>query len=414
MRPLFTLFLLLVLPVASQSSTEGVYARYRDTVLQVKIVDVASGAKASIGSGFMVSADGLVVTNYHVVAELIHQPGRYRAEYIRGDAGGSGPLQLLDIDVVHDLALLRGAKLTGAFLRPRLDVPAKGERLFAFGNPHDLGLTIVEGTCNGLLEDSLYDKIHFTGAINAGMSGGPVIDGRGAVVGVNVASGGNQLGFLVPARHVAALLKGSGGNPAEPLLERVRSQLLANQDRYMRGLLGKPFVTEKIKGYDLPARLAPFLKCWGDSRHEPDNLYDQVVQTCASDDDIFLTRQQATGGIRFRHDHYSSADLGPVRFYGLMERQFNKPDFDPDGDEKSVANFVCTSDLVAGGGSDVKVVFCLRPYKKLKGLFDAYLSVATLAGRDQALQSSLLISGVSDANALAFARSYLEAIRWNP
>jgi len=414
MRLLATFLLLLALPAAAAASTEGIYARYRDTVLQVKIVDVASGAKASIGSGFMVSADGLVITNYHVVAELIHQPGRYRAEYIRGDAGGSGHLQLLDIDIVHDLALLRGEKLKGPFLRPRLDVPAKGERLFAFGNPHDLGLTIVEGTCNGLLEDSLYDKIHFTGAINAGMSGGPVIDGRGAVVGVNVASGGNQLGFLVPARHVAELLKGGGGTPDETLLERVRQQLLANQDRYMAALLAQPFVTEKIKGYDLPARIAPFLKCWGDSSHEPDNLYDQVIQSCATDDDIYLTRRQSTGVIRFRHDHFASSDLGTLRFYGLMESQFNKPAFDPDGDEKSVDNFICTSDLVSGGGSDLKVVFCLRPYKKLQGLFDAYLTVATLAGRDQALQSTLLLSGVSDANALAFTRSYLEAIRWNP
>lgn len=413
MRLLATLFLLL-LPAVAFSSTEGIYARYRDSVLQVKIIDQASGAKATIGSGFAVSADGLIVTNYHVVADLIHQPGRYRAEYIRGDAGGKGPLQLLDIDVVHDLALLRSDQLKGPFLRLRLPVPAKGERLFAFGNPHDLGLTIVEGTCNGLLDDSLYDKIHFTGSINAGMSGGPVIDGRGAVVGVNVASGGNQLGFLVPARHVAKLLERGGGDPAVPLLERVRGQLLANQERYMQGLLGQPFTTEKIKGYDLPARIAPFLKCWGDSRHEPDNLYDQVIQTCASDDDIYLSRQQSTGVIRFRHDHFASSELGSLRFYGLLERQFNRPDFDPGGDEKSVDNFVCTSDLVAGDASNAKVVFCLRPYKKLKGLYDAYLSVATLAGSDQALQSTLFLSGVSDANALAFARSYLEAIRWKP
>jgi hypothetical protein len=410
MRSILPLLLLLMLPGLAGASTEGVYARYRDAVLQVKIVDQGSGSKSSIGSGFMVSADGLVITNYHVVAELIHQPERYRAEYLRGDAGGSGALQLLDIDVVHDLALLRGATLRGPFLRPARQLPAKGERLFAFGNPHDLGLTIVEGTYNGLLEDSLYDKIHFTGSINPGMSGGPVVDRQGAVVGVNVATAGNQIGFLVPARHVAELLARRGGDPAVPLLERLRTQLLDNQQRYFATLLAAPLPVEPFKDYRLPGKLAPFIKCWGDSRHEPDDYYEQTIESCSTSDDIFLSAEQSTGAIRFRHDLFSSDELGMLRFYGLVERQFNQTRLAPRGDEKSVDNFVCTGDLVALGALDAKAVLCLRPYKKLAGLYDAYLTVATLAGRAEALQSTFFLSGVSDANALRFARRYLEAI----
>ena len=60
---------------------------------------------------------------------------------------------------------------------------AHGARLYSIGNPHDLGISIVEGTHNGLLRHTLYPRIHFTGPINPGMSGGPTITPEGAVVG---------------------------------------------------------------------------------------------------------------------------------------------------------------------------------------------------------------------------------------
>ena len=48
--------------------TSRVFAAYKDEVVQIQLIDVASGSKASIGSGFRVSADGLLVTNFHVVS----------------------------------------------------------------------------------------------------------------------------------------------------------------------------------------------------------------------------------------------------------------------------------------------------------------------------------------------------------
>ena len=79
--------------------------------------------------------------------------------------------------------------------------------IYSLGNPHDLGMILVPGTYNGLQKYSFYPRIHFTGAVNAGMSGGPTVDAAGKVVGVNVASAGNQLGFLVPADALQALLQ---------------------------------------------------------------------------------------------------------------------------------------------------------------------------------------------------------------
>ena len=63
----------------------------------------------------------------------------------------------------------------------------KGERLFAMGNPLDLGFTIVEGTYNGLVDYSYNERIHFSGALNPGMSGGPTVTADGRIAGINVA-----------------------------------------------------------------------------------------------------------------------------------------------------------------------------------------------------------------------------------
>ena len=60
----------------------------------------------------------------------------------------------------------------------------QGATVYSLGNPHDLGLIVVPGTYNGLQKHSFYPRIHFTGAVNAGMSGGPTVDAAGKVVGV--------------------------------------------------------------------------------------------------------------------------------------------------------------------------------------------------------------------------------------
>ena len=93
--------------VDAQSSTaDHVYASARPRLLQIRTLLDSAGRQTSLGSGFLISADGLAVTNYHVVSQYALEPATYRLEYAAPD-GSHGAVKLRAIDVVNDLAVVR-------------------------------------------------------------------------------------------------------------------------------------------------------------------------------------------------------------------------------------------------------------------------------------------------------------------
>ena len=389
------------------------FAEHKDLVLQVRMLDRASGSKASIGSGFQVSEQGHVVTNFHVISELIYHPDQYRAQY-RFEDGRTGDLVLRAIDIVHDLALLQAEGLDNGYLRIERQEPLKGEQLYAFGDPHDLGLTIVPGTYNGLLEKSIYDKIHFTASINPGMSGGPALNQQGMVVGVNVSTAGNQLSFLVPARYVVDLIAHGEMQTDEDVdfTAHARDQLLHNQARYVDELLAAPLTRVTMQNFLVPGRFAPFLNCWGDTQQRDDTLYEWAYRSCSSSDHLFLSEKQSSGVISFTHELFSTEHLGPIRFFGFLQQQFQAQGPRIDAEEEMVTNYDCETGFVEHNRVQSKVVFCLRAYKKFEGLFDAFMKSSALTRTDEALQSTLTLAGVSYDSAIRLSRAFLETIEW--
>ena len=397
--------------LAAQAETQQVFSRYQDRIVQVRILESSSGSKAGVGSGFVAGANGLIITNYHVISDLVHKPEQYRGEVLTA-SGRVASLRLISFDVVHDLALVAtDIQFSSHF--PLATGPLEiGQRLYSIGTPLDLGFTIVEGTYNGLLETSLYEKIHFTGSINPGMSGGPALLPDGRVVGVNVATAGNQVSFLVPAKYVLALL-GRTKN-LEPLAHdaayaTLRSQLMANQARYMETLLAAPLATTSLGNYRVPARIAPFMRCWGDANRTPENVYEQISQQCSSEDDIYLSRGQQTGIMHFQHDYYTGKNINRFRFYSLYQAQFNTPYTRVPATQEDVSRFACHTHFVAHKSLNFKAALCLRRYKQLPGLYDAVLRAATINENTRGVQTTLMLAGVTADNAQRFARRYLES-----
>jgi hypothetical protein len=395
-------------------TTPEIFKQYSAPVAKIEDVETGSAAKASIGTGFFVDAGGRVVTNYHVISKLVHAPERYRIE-LTDVAGQTGTAAVLGVDVVYDLAVLRASRRAKGFLSFESNIVEQGTRLYSLGHPRDLGLTIVEGTHNGLLQHTLYPKVHFTGSLNPGMSGGPTLSPAGRVVGVNVATEGNQISFLVPAERAMALLEKTAKveiSVPESFLPEVGRQIEANQARYLAGMFGAGTPRVALGAYDLPTKPTEFFRCWADALRRKELPYVSVSHDCSTDDYIFVSSDQSSGIVRFAHQLLSTGELNPLRFFTLYSSQFQAGNAAMFGNEEEITPFRCRTRNVKAASGTLKAVVCARQYLKLPGLYDAVLKAATLGTRNAGLLSVLSLSGVSFDNVQVISRRYLENIKW--
>jgi len=164
----------------------------------------------SLGSGFIIDASGLVVTNNHVIS------GADEVNVILND-GTILKAEVIGRDTKTDLALLKvkPTKPLKAVKFGDSDTLRLGEWVIAIGNPFSLGGTVTAGIVsarNRDIQSGPYDNyIQTDAAINRGNSGGPLFNLEGEVVGVNTAiispSGGSiGIGFAVPSKTVMPVI----------------------------------------------------------------------------------------------------------------------------------------------------------------------------------------------------------------
>ena len=200
----------------------------------------------SLGSGVILSADGYVVSNYHVVG------GATDIRVVLHDGREiSGDVILADED--SDLAVL---KINTDEILPHLDLRKSdtvevGELVLAIGNPFGVGQTVTNGIISGLARTGIASgsaKGYFLqtdAPINPGNSGGPLIDISGSLVGVNTSilsrsGGSNGIGFAIPADLVGQFLV----------------QAKAGRASFIRpwaGMRGQPITFEMAASLNLPA-----------------------------------------------------------------------------------------------------------------------------------------------------------------
>jgi serine protease Do len=398
----------------SQSATSSVFRRFGEYVVKIQVVENGSGAKATVGSGFFVTANGHVVTNYHVISKLVHDPDRYHAELI--DAGGAErPITIAGVDVVHDLAVVHSETASPRYFTLAAISPDQGTRLYSFGHPSDLGLTIVEGTYNGLLRHSMYEKIHFTGSINPGMSGGPTLTADGAVVGINVSTAGNQLSFLVPVDRARALLATvTAATYVAPtsFLDVITRQITAYQATYLDGMFGPKTKTVKLGRYQVPTQPTPFFRCWADAERKPSLTYETINHNCSTDDYLYISGDQQSGVVSVSHELVTSRQLNMLRFYSLYSGIFAR-DKTPSGEREHVTKWKCSTTTIDAGSGPARTVLCVRAYRKLNGLYDAVLKAAPLGRHGSGIVSTLTLSGVTYDNIGVLSRRYVERMSWH-
>ncbi len=402
------------------ASARRIYDIGRPRLLQVRTLLRDQDSQASVGSGSLVGPGGLILTNYHVVSQVALEPQRYRLSFQTVD-GATGALQLIAFDVVHDLALVRmttpPATLAqrGLFeFRPAGTALAQGERIFSLGNPLDVGFVVVEGTYNGLVERSFLPQILFSGSLNPGMSGGPVLDDKGRIVGVNVATrrDGQQISFLVPAEFAQALIaRGAAAKPITGAVEaEMTRQLLAHQQALTTRFVALPWHQIKHAHYGMPVPQEDFMRCWGSSSPVDSKGLAFERSDCQMDTAIYINESLRTGDLSVRHEVYDGSKLGALRFSQEYSQSFRNESMGRRTHDLTAPK--CQEDFVENAGLPMRTVMCLRGYRRLPGLFDVAVLTTSVDAKTEGVQGRFDARGVSFANAMLLASHYLQGFAW--
>jgi serine protease Do len=198
---------------------------------------IDSGTQQSAGTGFIVSSDGVIVTNRHVVpvgttsvSVVLSDGTKLDNVTVLGRTGASDPL---------DVAFLKIKDAKGKTLKPvTLGDSSKmqvGDKVVAIGNAlgqfqntvtsgiiSGYGRDVQAGDSSGASSEQLQDLFQTDAAINEGNSGGPLVNINGEVIGINTAVAGNaqNIGFSIPVNDISNLIKGvlSTGKLERPYL----------------------------------------------------------------------------------------------------------------------------------------------------------------------------------------------------
>lgn len=197
----------------TQKLITSVSDRVKPTVVHIESWSRRAGTRIkALGSGVVVTADGKIVTNYHVIDKadqvqvVLDNRSRYEA-------------QVLQRDKLTDLAVLQintGSPLPFATFGDS-DQAQVGQWVLAVGNPYGLDRTVsfgiisgkgryIPGSEQGLTP--LNDFLQTDANIDSGSSGGPLVDLQGKVVGINSSGIGRGIGFTIPSKVVKEVMQG--------------------------------------------------------------------------------------------------------------------------------------------------------------------------------------------------------------
>ena len=388
--------------------------RARSSVVQIKAFFGGNTAQAFHGTGFAVAPGGVVMTNYHVVAESVLYPEKYRLEYRTPD-GQTGKITVLAIDVRHDLAVVRAEGFEAPPLALNATTPAKGARAWSIGFPLDVGLTITEGVSNGRVEDSFEPRIHYSGAINGGMSGGPALNAVGQVIGINVSGYRFEqlVSFLVPAAHAQMLIDKARKQPlaGADARKEVVAQLRAHAAELLGALEGA-LSTQTVAGYALPARLSSFIECGASGDPATDQPVHTVRVNCAAKAGLYVQQGLFSGDLRYSHYVLTTEKLDAWRFAHRLSNLSAASG--TSGTRKNVGPFACRDSTVKLQGFDAGLLVCTRGYRKFEGLYDITVRVVSLNQPTRGFASHLDMHGVEFDAGMRFVRRYIETMQWKP
>jgi len=406
----------LVLQPAAALESKKIYQLHENRIFQIRVLNRETGKKSSIGSGFIVGDGRQIATNFHVISKIVLEPDRFHVTYLTKN-GREGELDLLALDVAHDLALLVADEILGAAIITS-DLPPRGAPVFAMGNPLDLGLSLAVGTNGGILNQTDDSRILFSGSLNPGMSGGPTFNENGEAIGINVSTARNDISFIVPSKFLNKLIESSTNlddASNRDLRVEVAQQLLAYEQSYIKELLDQNWPTIQLRQLTLPGTISPTVRCWDNSaKLNTDALFMRYQIHCANKNHVYLDdANKFVGNLIYQYYWLESDQLDSVRFHNLYEK-INQAQIENSLTREEVSKFNCDTWFIDISGEEFKANLCRREYVEYTGLSDVLFTAALTGHANQGFFITLMMTGTDFDASLPLLKKFLENVVWSP
>lgn len=278
-----------------EGSVEAVAAKLKPSVVQLRVQGFGS---ANEGSGFVISEDGYILTNNHVV-EAAARGGRISVVFHDGEEAEA---KIVGRDPTTDIAVVRAEDVSGLTTVElgRSDDLRVGQSVVAIGSPYELAGTVTAGIVSSLNrpvtaggqgdQATVMDAIQTDAAINPGNSGGPLANMQGQVIGINSAiyspsQGGNVgIGFAIPidqARRTADEIIESG-HATQTFIGATVGDAQSGGARIGEVQPGSPAEKAGLKSNDVIVKM-------GDRRIEDANTLVAAIRTRAPGEKVTFT-----------------------------------------------------------------------------------------------------------------------------
>ena len=196
-----------VAALAQNLNGPQVYGLAEGTVYKLVTRLPGTNSEREHGTAFVVRPDGYLVTNYHVVATSLRESDKYELILQHGDK--SSVARVLHVDPVNDIAVIQVNETFPKFLQlaPHQGL-ANGETIFSLGFPKSEQITMINGTFNGERLMGFAPVLAASMPLNPGMSGGPSLNSKGDVIGVNRAmmTQAQNISYLSPWAALAKIV----------------------------------------------------------------------------------------------------------------------------------------------------------------------------------------------------------------
>ena len=213
-----------------------IYEMIASSTVRIEGLD-KNGKMHNVGSGFFISAEGEIVTNYHVIA------GAYQLKVKLYGGEEYMVVAVRGYSIKDDLAVLKVDIEGNSYLKLSTSEVKTGDPVYALGSPLGVDCVFTSGiVSNPSKAVNGVNMVVFTAPISSGNSGGPLVNTRGEVVGINnqVAEKGQNLNFALPAQMITSLELGADQTVYEVYAECLKSSginvlayyLLLNYDRH--------------------------------------------------------------------------------------------------------------------------------------------------------------------------------------